>query len=151
MSLCLLSLIPGSLGFASTWRVRFYDYSFMQEQNLLMPLGFYSLGLEMIGLIVLWTEYRKKELWAWFVMLIILLFFIFPSNVLPLLLQVVETPKTWDWSGFFKGILEGYRPGIWMAVGLLDFLVMVFALLLPIKAFFGKRPTAQINGGSANE
>src|ERR1035437_10664040 len=126
MSLCLMAFIPGSLRFASTWEVRSYQCTYeqalhFQEQNLLMPLGFYSLGLEMIGLIVLWTGYRKKELWSWFVMLLIFLFFIFPAAALPLFLQIVQAPKTWEWSGFFKGILEGFLPGIWMAVGLLDF------------------------------
>jgi ABC-type uncharacterized transport system YnjBCD permease subunit len=89
--------LPGSLRFASTWRELYFEAPGVKEQNLLMRLGFCSLGLEMIGLIVLWTGYRKKERWAWFVMLIILLFFVFPLNVLKLLLDM-QTPS-FDWAG----------------------------------------------------
>ena len=107
-----------------------------REQNLLMPLGFCALGFVTIGLIVLWTGYRKKERWAWFVMLIILLCFIFPSNMLPLLLNM-QTPD-FEWSYWFQGIREGYRLSIWMGVEVLTFLVILVALLLQIKAFFGR-------------
>ncbi len=134
VSVCLMAFIPGSLRFASTWKELYFEGPGFKEQNLLMPLGFCSLGLEMIGLIVLWTGYRKKERWAWFVMLIILLFFVFPLNVLKLLLDI-QTPS-FDWSAWFQGIRGGYLPGIWMAAGVLNFLVMLIALLLPIKAFF---------------
>lgn len=137
MSLCLMALIPGSLRFASTWRELYFEAAGYREQNLLMPLGFYSLGLEMIGLIALWTGYRKKERWAWLVLLILLLFFVFPTNVLKLILEM-QTPS-FDWSAWFQGIRDGYWPSIWMAVGLLNFLVMVVALLLPVKAFFWRQ------------
>ena len=90
----------------------------------------------MIGLIILWTGYRKKERWAWFVMLIILLCFIFPSNMLPLLLNM-QTPD-FEWSYWFQGIREGYRLSIWMGVEVLTFLVILVALLLQIEAFFGR-------------
>jgi hypothetical protein len=129
-----MTFIPGSLRFASTWRELYFEVPGFKEQNLLMPLAFCSLGLEMIGLIVLWTGYRKKERWAWFVMLIILLFFVFPLNVLKLLLDM-WTPS-FAWSAWFQGIREGYLPSVWMAVGVLNFFVMLAALLLPIKAFF---------------
>lgn len=134
-----MAFIPGSLRFASTWRELYFEASGFKEQNFLMPLGFYSLGLEMIGLIVLWTAYRKKDRWAWFVMLIIVLFFVFPLNVLKLLLDM-RTPS-FAWSEWFQGIREGYLPSIWMAVGFLDFLVMLVALILPTKAFFLRSST----------
>ena len=122
----------------STWREIYFETPGFKEQNFLMQLGFCALGLEMIGLIVLWTGYRKKERWAWFVMLIILLFFVFPLNVLKLLLDM-QTPS-FEWSAWFRGIREGYPPSIGLAVGVLNFLVMLVALLLPIKAFFFHRP-----------
>jgi len=134
ISLCLASFISGSLKFASTWKELYFERASFKEQNLLMPLGFYSLGLEMIGLIVLWTGYRKKERWAWFVMLMLLWFFVFPANVLTPLLDM-QTPS-FVWSDWFRGITEGYRPSIWMAAGVFNFLVMLVALLLPVKAFF---------------
>jgi hypothetical protein len=134
VSACLIELIPGSLRFASTWREIYFETPGFKEQNFLMQLGFCALGLEMIGLIVLWTGYRKKERWAWFVMLIILLFLVFPLNVLKLLLDM-QTPS-FGWSAWFRGIREGYPPSVGLAVGVLNFLVMLVALLLPIKAFF---------------
>ncbi len=134
VSVCLITFIPGSLRFASTWREIYFQAPGFKEQNFLMPLGFCALGLEMIGLIVLWTGFRKKERWAWFVMLIILLFFVFPLNVLKLLLDM-QTPS-FEWSAWFRGIREGYPPSIGLAVGVLNFLVMLAALILPTKAFF---------------
>lgn len=140
----------GSLRFASTWRELYlYDIPRM-GQNLLMPLGFYSLGIEMIGLIVLWTAYRRKERWAWFVMLIILFSFIFPVNVLTPFL----TLHTWgsvDWSLCFQYIREGNWPSIWVIIGFFDFLIMLVALLLPIKAFFWSRPVVQVKVESPHE
>jgi hypothetical protein len=129
-----MAFVPGSLRFVSTWKELYFETPGFREQNLLMPLGFCSLGLEIIGLIVLWTGYRRMQRWAWFVMLVILLFFVFPLNVLKLLLDM-QAPS-FDWSAWFQGIRGGYMPSIWMAVGVLDFVVMLVALLLPIKAFF---------------
>jgi cell division protein FtsW (lipid II flippase) len=143
ISLCLLTFIPGSLNLASTWRQRYFNAGDLKEQNLLMPLGFYALGFVMIGLTVLWTGYRKKERWAWFVMLGILLFFVFPANVFPLFLQVVQEPEAFKGVNFFQSIREGYRPAIWLAVGVLTSLVMSVALILPVKAFFWGRPAPQ--------
>ena len=100
-----------------------------------MPLGFFSLGFQLIGLIVLWTGYRKGERWAWFIMLIILLFFVFPPSALALLVMKMQTPS-FEWSEWFRSIREGFPQAVWMAEGVLDFLVMFVALLLPVKAFF---------------
>jgi hypothetical protein len=123
----------------------------MQIQDFLMPLGFAYLGFVTIGLIVLWTGYKKRERWAWFVMLTILLFFIFPSGFLPLLLQNVLAPGTFgpnlltiDPSREMKWIQEGDPLAIGLMMELLLFPVMLIALLLPIKAFFWRRPTAQV-------
>ncbi len=136
LSLGLVALIPGSLRFASTWRdLYLYGIPGMGTPNLLMILGFHSLGLEIIGLIVLWTGYRKRERWAWFVMLTILLFLVFPPHVLTVLVTVQSSGPD-VWSQWFQYIREGDWPSIWIAVGVLTFLVMLVALLLPIKAFF---------------
>lgn len=69
-------------------------------------------------------------------MFIVLLFFVFPSNILPLLLDMHMSG--FKWSYWFEGIREGYGPSIWMAVGVLTFLVMLVALLFSIKEFFSK-------------
>jgi len=133
----------------STWRELYFEAAGFKEQNLLMPLGFYSLGIEMIGFIVLWAGYRKTERWAWFVMLVILLFFLFPSSVLPMLLQIALAPETFAGitiSSEIKAMEEGSLAVIGLVVGLLDFLMMLVALLLPIRAFFGRRSTTLAEG-----
>jgi hypothetical protein len=158
LSLCLVTFIPGGLKFASTWRqLAFYQVAGFRVQNFLMPMGLFSLGFVTIGLTVLWTGYRKAERWAWFVMLIILLCFVFPSNALPVLLQMRGDNHRWsdllDLSGAFRETgwwhclaiaFSGLESigiecmAVWMVLGILVFLAMLIALLLPIKAFFWK-------------
>jgi hypothetical protein len=155
LSLCLAMMIPANLRNVSTWKEVYFEWPGVRIQNFLMPFGFAYLGIVMIGLIVLWTGYRRRERWAWFVMLIILLCFSFPSSVLPVLLQI--RAGNYQWS-YFLGILGVFREEGWwhcltivpscsksagvecvavvICIGLLKFLVMSIALLLPIKAFF---------------
>jgi len=146
LTLCLVALIPGALRFASTWRELYFDLGDHKENNLLMPLGFFSLGFQAIGLIVLWTGYQKKERWAWVIMFIILLLFVFPPSALTLLLTIAQTPS-FEWNDWFRGIREGAPPSIGMATGVLDFLAMLVALLLPVRAFFWPSKTPpQVDG-----
>lgn len=133
ISVCLLSFVPGSLRFASTWTTSYFQDGSVRQQNLLMPLGFCSLAIEVIGLTVLWTAYRRKERWSWFVMLTILLLFVFPLNMIKFLLDI-EAPS-FQWSMWFQGMKEGYGPSIWTGIGVLTFVVMAIALLLPIRQF----------------
>ena len=154
LSLCLVISIPSALSLASTWN----ELSLKLPCNGAIwnfdtPLGFAYLGIAAIGLIVLWTGYRKKERWAWFVMLVILLFFSFPSSALPVLLEI----HRFGWS-ILLDLFRAFPGGEWLHCwilslrpnylggiacvpvlilgGLLNFLVMLVALLLPIKAFF---------------
>lgn len=154
LSLCLLISIPAALSTTSTWNEPSITLPCSGAMwNFKTPLGFAYLGIVAIGLIVLWTGYRKKERWAWFVMLIILLCFPFPSSVLPVLLQVHRI----GWSvllDLFRASraaeclhcwIASLRPNYTVGIacgtllilgGLLKFLVMLVALLLPIRAFF---------------
>jgi hypothetical protein len=108
LSLCLLTIIPEALGNASTWNELSIRLPFGGMWNFLAPLGFAYLGIVAIGLIVLWTGYRKKERWAWFVMLVALLFFYFPTYVLPVLLQI----RRFGWI-YLLDLLGGFRAGGW--------------------------------------
>ena len=155
-SLCLVMSVPAALGNASTWRELTLKLPYGAIWNFLAPLGFADLGIVAIGLIVLWTGYRKRERWAWFVMLIVLLCFSFPSSVLP----------SYRWS-YLLGFLGVLHEGGWhcltilptpsksvgigcmtvlTTIGPLKFLVMSIALLLPIKAFFWKHVPPQLGG-----
>jgi biopolymer transport protein TolR len=161
-SLCLVTSIPEALSNASTWRELTLKLPYGAIWNFLAPLGFADLGIVAIGLIVLWTRYRKRERWAWFVMLIILLCFSFPSSVLPMLLQIRAGNYRWS---YLLGFLGVFREGGWhcltilpslsKSVGIgcvavlttiepLKSLVMSIALLLPIKAFFWKPVPPQL-------
>ena len=153
LSLCLVIFIPAALSLASTWDEPFIKEPGGSVWNYNTPLGFAYLGIVAIGLIVLWTGYRKRERWAWFVMLIILLCFSFPFSVLPVLLQIhrVGWPVFLDLIRAFPAgeclhcwivsLRPNYLSGIvcvpvLILSGLLNFFVMLAALLLPIKAFF---------------
>ncbi len=148
LSLCLLVVIPGSLRFALDWHA--LRFSCVVVQNFTMSMGLYRLGFVMIGMIVLWTGYRKRERSAWFVMFIILLFFSFSGDVLPWITQwTMQWHTLTEWARWFTGVpwdaLLSKGPGI----GIINFLVMLVALLLPIKAFFWKLPTARVEDAAA--
>ena len=157
-SLCLVMSIPAALGNASTWNELTIRLPLGGMWNFLAPLGFAYLGMVAIGLAVLWTAYRKRERWAWFIMLIALLFFYFPLYVLPVVLQVRRFgwPMLLDLLGGLRAggycwivsLRPNYSVGIACAfvpilIGLLNFLVMLVALLLPVKAFFSKPVSPQ--------
>ena len=149
LSVCLLILLPGAVKFAATWRDLYFYVGDHRENNLLVQLGLFSLGFQMIGLIVIWTGYIREERWAWFIMLIILLFFVFPPNALTLLVMKMQTPS-FEWSDWFRSLHEGLPQVVWMTEGVIDFLVMLVALLLPLKAFFWKSASSKALGESHN-
>jgi hypothetical protein len=163
LSLCLATLIPAALRNALTWKQLYLEMGpGVQVENFVMPFGFVYLGIVTIGFTVLWTGYRRGERWAWFIMLVILLFFSFPSAVLPVLLQI--RAQNYQWSLLLDLLkaspTEGWRDCLTirpaccehavsigcmaagMLIGLLTFLVMSVALLLPVKSFFW-RPAKQ--------
>lgn len=158
LTLCLATFVPDGLRRASTWTMLYFKLPCNGSmENYLMPFGFLSLGIVAIGLIVLWTGYRQRACRAWFVMLIILLCLVFPTDVLQSLMQMhvagwrsslefLEehwTVKGW-WGCFMRPPLYvvdiKYMPMIIVAE-LLRFLVMLVALLLPVKAFFWNKHT----------
>lgn len=162
LTLCLVTFIPNGLRGASTWKMPFLKMPPSGSiVNFFIPLGFMSLGLVAIGLIVLWTGYKNRERRAWFVMLIILLCFIFPSEVFLLLMRIhvigwrsllefMEedwTVKGW-WGCFMRPPLSvvgiEHMPLI-IGAESLRFLVMLVALLLPVKAFFWNKHTPAVS------
>ncbi|MGO9316525.1 MAG: hypothetical protein ACLPXT_12005 [Terracidiphilus sp.] len=152
LSICLIALVPGSLQFASTWMTPYLRVGNVKVENFMMLEGCYSLAIEIIGLVVLWTGYRAKERWAWVILFTILTLFVFPSTVLHTLLKIHE--GTYQWSflltsfsgirvGQCENLAEHYNSRV--ALGILDFLVMTIAILLPIKAFFWKSRTPRVS------
>jgi hypothetical protein len=161
LSLCLITIIPGAIANAATWKELYLDWPGVKIQNYFAPFGFVFLGVATIGLIILWTGYRKRERWAWFIMLIILLCFDFPSSVLPVFLLIRD--QNYQWS-ILLALLTPFREQGWwhclaikpafysvgiecvdvgISIGLVRSLVMSVALLIPVRAFFWKQPAAQ--------
>lgn len=159
-SLCLVTYIPVALMNAATWKERSLKLPCNGSMfNFYTLLGFAVLGIVSIGLIVLRTGYIKKERWAWLIMLIIFLCFFFPSDVLPVFLRMPGESSGWS---VLPDLLrtarqEGsWRCGLWalspaseavsigcaaaaMLLGFIRFLVMLVALVIPVKAFFWRR------------
>lgn len=146
LSICLLSLVPASIHWVSTWKELNIAMPGVSVQNFFMPLGFYSLCLEMIGMIVLWTGYLKRERSAWFVMLIITLFFVFPLNGLKMLLEMHASILSWP--ALLHGVRAGWWPMIWTLIGAFTFLLMLVGLFLPFHVFFLRTSNLQstVNG-----
>ena len=136
----LLVLVPHNLRFASTWREQYIQETERHfVQNFFMSIGFAALAVVLIGLIVIWMGYVKKVRWTWFVMFVIVWVYVFPVYVLPMLLHM-HAAKLTDWPEWAWEAIKG--PGIAreFAKGPADFLVMLIALLLPIRSFF-RRPS----------
>lgn len=131
-SLCLLSFLPGGLRMASTWKQAYIDTGLGRESNLLAPLGFLSITLVCVGMIVLWTGYRKQEKWAYAVMVLLLFGYEFPITVLPALVS------TYSFSDLLQSAHADFL-GSMAATGIFAFVVMTIALLLPVKSFIGSR------------
>jgi hypothetical protein len=156
LSLFLMAYIPESLKFASTWRELYFQMPGLREQNLLMPLGLHVFGFATIGLIVLWTGYIKNERWAWFVLLIILLFLIFPQFWLSALIEKMLTPgpsrlftiltNSRYWPHDMRTIVEVNRFVAGFVLDLISLPVMLIALLLPIRSFFRRSHQIEGNG-----
>jgi hypothetical protein len=150
LSICLIALVPGSLQFALTWTTPYLPVGNVRVENFMMLEGCYSLSLEIIGLVVLWTGYRAMERWAWVILFTILTLFVFPATVLPTLLKIHEGIYQWSFLltvctetrvGQCEGLAELHNSRV--ALGILDFLVMASALLLPIKDFFWRRANSR--------
>jgi len=93
-------------------------------------LSVVCLAVILIGLIVLWTGYIKRARWTWAVMFVVVWVWAFPLLVLPLFQSGHLSIAQWLYTVI-------YYPGSpsW-AKSPLPFLLMVIALLLPVKSFF---------------
>lgn len=122
---------------AMTWRRTHYEIAEgVWAQNVFAPVGFASLADIFIALIVLWTTYIKKVRWAWFVMLIVVWVWAFPVFILPDLQRWESMVPFMQW---FPEALQ--HPGIertHLKIYVI-FLLMVIALILPMKSFFGNK------------
>jgi len=131
-SLCFATLIPHNLRYASTWHQRFFPGSRSLMENQFAPIGFASLAVVFIGLIVVWAGYAKRVRWTWFVMFIVVWCFAFPLYALPILLDIHAGAI--DWS-VLREATTGSEAARAVLKGPLVFVLMLVALFLPTKAF----------------
>jgi len=99
------------------------------------PMGFASLAVIVLGLMVTWAGFIRGVRWTWFVMFVIVCGWAFPVYMLLYVhywkhLEVIAT--------FASGIRESGLARVFVE-NVLTFLLMVLALVLPVKTFFGGR------------
>ncbi len=94
--------------------------------------GFALLSNILVGLLVVWTGFLKRRLSAWFVMFVIVWVGAFSILVLPLFQHTMGPTLT----EAIHDALEGPGPARATAEGILLFIVLLIALLLPIRSFF---------------
>jgi hypothetical protein len=138
LSACLLSLAPPILETAATWRQRnIMVTEQLWRYNSESLLAFASLALVMIGLIIIWTSYQKRTRSAWCVMLVFVLFYFIPVYFVDIFLNIKTVG--WSWSRqFAREILQGQPLALTGLRYLTTLGLMIIALVIPIRAFFGK-------------
>jgi len=140
LTLALLIPMPAMLGNAWTVPQPSLDIAgHMGVPNYYATMGFASLAVIVIGLIVTWAGYIKGVRWTWFVMFLIAWGWAFPvlvlaefhwRNMMPIAQWPPLAPK-------------GRGPQLGLAESVLTLLLMVLALVLPAKTFILGRAVAQ--------
>ncbi|HZL26257.1 MAG TPA: hypothetical protein VFC39_06975 [Acidobacteriaceae bacterium] len=135
LALGLLFFMRSTFHWVATWRqLNIIEAPCIAVQNLLMPMGFYSLGLELIGFIALLTGYRRSEKLAWWILFIIVICLVMPLDFLDLVLRLHYTPMRF--SDLWHGVRLGWSPSVSMLTSSIAFILMVAALLLTVPFVF---------------
>ena len=113
-----------------------------REVSLLLgQCGFSTLIFIFVVLTVIWKAYVKKLQWAWFVMFVVVWVWYFPLFVLPTL-RLLRGFDLIKWLASLTYLSSwSYSPSLWVVIHLL----MLAALILPVRSFFGKYLTAPTN------
>jgi len=106
---------------------------YRQEQNL----GFASLAIILIGLVVTWLGFVNRARWTWFAMFVIVWVWFFPCVILPYFIYPRAGP--WTWAELASEAWKSPGVGRSAVEEFLIFSLMLIALVLPIKSFFGGR------------
>jgi len=139
LTICLSILIQWNMKWAATWQTRVvWVMDRVARLNYESSVAFASLALMITGLIVIWTSYQKRMRWAWYVMVIFVCVYFVPVHLLDLLLAIKRVGWPW-WPEAVRQAMEGRQPAVGALTELAIFALMVIALLLPVRAFFGKK------------
>jgi hypothetical protein len=143
-TIALLGLVPPffKVAFLGHDKAAFQrlDWSLQLYSRLLDQFGLAALAILVVGLIVTWAGYVKKVRWTWFVMFVIVWGWFVPVLLFPdVLVPLYRGAVTTSLSGLILAALGGESG---LARGFLHeivtFVLMVIALALPMKAFFGR-------------
>lgn len=154
-TLALLWVTPPMLrNSQATYQSRLRDISSTPEAGIAQdqvvipnydaPIGFASLAVIGIGLIVTWAGYIRGVRWTWFVMFVIVWVWAFPVLLLPSL-QHMAPIKEWLPEVRESGPARNFVELV------LIFLLMVVALVLPVKTFILGRRVGESVKGTAHE
>lgn len=130
----LALLIPAPAMLWNAWTARqtlLHVAGRLLVENYYAPIGFASLAVIVIGLITTWAGYIKGVRWTWFVMFLIAWGWAFPVLVLAEfhwrnMMPIAQWPPPAP---------TGHGPQLGFTGSLLTFLLMVLALLVPVKTF----------------
>jgi hypothetical protein len=106
-------------------------------------LAIASLAMLIIGLIVIWTGYQRRMRSAWFVMLVFVLVYFLPVYFLDILLTMRSVGWSW-WSQLLRETAQGQPLARSITRYLATLIFMIIALLLPVRAFFGKKSSVRL-------
>jgi hypothetical protein len=140
LTICLLSLVPVDLQFAATWRTRLiFVTDRFARLNYESSIAFASLALVIIRLAVIWTSYQKRMRWSWFAMVVFICVYFVPVHLLDVFIGIKQMGWSW-WPSAIRLVMEGEPLSRVALRFLVTLALMIIALVLPIKEFFGKRP-----------
>ena len=140
LTISLLSLVRSNLYRASTWKERhIWVTDRFLRYNYESLLAFASLALIIIGITVTWTGYQKRSRWSWFILVVFVCVFFVPVYLLDVFLDLRRVGWPW-WPGVVRDAMEGRLFAKSAIRSLATLTVMVIGLLVPIRAFFGKKP-----------
>ena len=145
-TLCVVILMSQSLKWAATWPTRVvWVTDTAARLNYEASIAFAELALEITALTVIWTSYQKRMRWSWFVMVIFLCVYYVPVRALDFLIGIRSRGWSW-WPAAFRDAMGGRQLAVHAFSELAILALMVIALLLPVRAFFGKkRPLAPVS------
>jgi hypothetical protein len=157
----LLILAPSMFDFAkSTYQTRFRDIATDEEArlggdqvlipNYSAPLGISSLTIIAIGLVVTWTGFVKGIRWTPFVMFVIVWLWAFPVFVLPYFYpwritgSIAQAFGPLEWIRTLKSAVSERGMARAFLESFVAFVLMVVALILPVKRFIMRHPSERV-------
>jgi hypothetical protein len=139
-TVALVCLIPTFLANVLTPRDKVWFAKLEADHRLaaqtMSDLSLVCLAVILIGLIVIWSGYVKRARWTWIVMFVMVWVWAFPLLALPPFEALFKGKMALTFPEWIhSAIFQPGSPRAW-ALSVLIFLVMVIALLLPVRSFF---------------